>query len=239
MVAFQEGIHDLLPVRLDVVGAAAEEMLSGQVEGGEVAGQRFGFREVGIVVKREPDQAADLARRQALQAVLALVQAGEGVGAGQADQLAVERVAPGVIGADQPRLAHRLRALDQPRPAVAADVQEDVRLARLVAGDQQRLAEAVVRHRHARFGQQGGRRDHQRHAREDPRLLGGVHVGRRVGGRRDLGDATPARGAAIGQQPRQRELSRGRAEVGGCVHLFPLRRLRLVSRHFQGGVKRG
>ena len=53
-----------------------------------------------------------------------------------------------MVGADETRRADRRLALDQPRTAVAAHVEKDMRRPVLVAGDEQRLAEAVVRHRH-------------------------------------------------------------------------------------------
>ena len=58
-----------------------------------------------------------------------------------------------MIGADQFRGALHILAFDQARAAMLADIEEDVRLPLLVAGNQQRATGLVVRHRHARLGQ--------------------------------------------------------------------------------------
>ena len=47
VVAFEEGIHDQLPVCLHVMGAAAEEVLAGEIEGLEILSECFGLREIG------------------------------------------------------------------------------------------------------------------------------------------------------------------------------------------------
>ena len=104
--------------------------------------------------------------------VVGLVEARESCPArGTAGERAVERIGPGVIGADDARRALDLAAFEQPGAAMAADIVEDVRLALLVAGDQQRDAEAVMRDRRIGPRQQRGRRDHLRQAPEQPLLL--------------------------------------------------------------------
>ena len=65
VIAFQEGVHDQLPVRRHVVEPAAEEMVAGEAEGVEFGRERVGVGEVAILA-REPDQPARLARRQLL-----------------------------------------------------------------------------------------------------------------------------------------------------------------------------
>ena len=163
MVAFEEGVHDQLPVRRHVVELAAEEMVAGEAEGVEFGRERIGIGEVGVLVPREPDQPARLAARQRLQPVRsALSRPGKVSGRGSAASAPSSAVGPGVIGAGDARRALHLAALDQPRAAMAADVPEDVRRARFVAGEQQRDAEPVMRDRHVRLGQQGGGRDHLR-----------------------------------------------------------------------------
>ena len=239
MIALQERVHDELPVRGDVMGASAEEILAGQVEGVEIMPERLGFREIRSLVEREPDQAARLARRQALQAESRLVEAGKAVGARQSGELPVQRIAPGVIGADQARGADRLVPLDQPRAAMLADIQEDMGDAVAIARDQQRLAEAVMRYRHIGFGEQGRRRDHQRQSCEDPFLFGDMARGIGIGGRIDMGDAGAAPGAAR-RQPRgkgelacRRHQMIGQMRVHGCPSLF----LPLVSARTRRGAR--
>ncbi len=83
VIAFQEGVHDQLPVRRHVMRAAAEQMLAGEIERVEIMTERVCLGEIGMLVEREPDQAARLARRQALQAEAALVEAGEAVRPGR------------------------------------------------------------------------------------------------------------------------------------------------------------
>ncbi|MCX7275003.1 MAG: hypothetical protein NTV19_17965 [Burkholderiales bacterium] len=86
-----------------------------------------------------PDEAVAHLRGQPAQPVSVLVQGREAFGAGHAAQASVEVVVPGVIGARQTRLAaHRLLLGDQPRAAMAADIEQDIDLALTVAHDQQR-----------------------------------------------------------------------------------------------------
>jgi hypothetical protein len=84
VVAFQEGVHDQLPVRRHVVDLAAEEMMAGQAEGVELRRKRVGIGEIGIGIAREPDQPAGFAARQRTQMVLGLVEAGKLSGRGSA-----------------------------------------------------------------------------------------------------------------------------------------------------------
>ena len=87
-----------------------------------------------------------------------------------------------------------------------------MRLAGLVAGDEERLAEAVMRHGHAGFGQQRGGGDHQRVAGEDALLFRPVAVGAGIGGRVDMRDATPGLRPAAREDARQGELAGGRRD---------------------------
>ena len=190
VIAFKEGVHDQLPVRRARRACA----------GGRGAGRRgrkrrnpapsaCGLGEIGRFVESEPDQAASLQRRQALETEIALVEAGKCVGARQADQAAVEsRRSRRDRGRRAAAAQTALTALDQPRAAVLADVEEDVRLAVAVAGDEQRLAEAVMRHGHVVLRQQGGRRDHERQAPEQLCLLGDMPRRIGIGGGIDMRD---------------------------------------------------
>ncbi len=185
-------------------------MVAAEAERVEFGGEQGGVGEIGGFA-REPDQPARLGARQLDQTVFGLVESREGVGARDAGQAAVERIGPGVIGADQARRADRFAALDQPRAAMAADIVEDMRLAGLVAAQQQRDAQAVVRHRHIAARQQRRRRDHLRHAVEQARLLG-LEAGR-VGimGGGNMGDAVAQRVASLRDRASERELAFGGA----------------------------
>ena len=153
MVAFEEGIHDELPIPRDLVRLAAEQHLFAHAQRVEVLADGFGHAEVGgLFLRAEPNQPAGLPAWQFDQAVFALVQTGEGVGPGEGKQPSVNRISPGMIGADQLLGALHLAALDQPRAAVAADVEEDMRFACGIARDQQRASGGIVRHSHARIG---------------------------------------------------------------------------------------
>src|SRR5207237_2964391 len=59
MIAFEKGVHDQLPVRRDVVRAAAEEVMAGEIEGVELRRQADRVGEI-IRFARKPDQAARL-----------------------------------------------------------------------------------------------------------------------------------------------------------------------------------
>jgi hypothetical protein len=105
-------------------------------------------------------------------------------------------------------------ALDQSRAAMAADVEEDVRGALRIAGDQQRASSRIVRHCHSGVGQQRRRAEDLRQAIIDRRLLalpiGGVGIDlgrngrcahgialaavRNIAGKRDHAIGWPARG---------------------------------------------
>ena len=118
VIAFQERVHDQLPVRRHVVDPAPVEMVAGQPERVEFGRQRIGVGEIRVLVAREPDQAARLARRQFAQVMIGLVEAGKGVGPRHAGKRAVERIGPGVIGADD---ARRCTTSRRPRSAACRD----------------------------------------------------------------------------------------------------------------------
>ena len=65
VIAFEEGVHDQLPVGGDVVGPAAVEMVAGEAEGVELGRERVGVGEIGFAVAGEPDQPARLDARAA------------------------------------------------------------------------------------------------------------------------------------------------------------------------------
>ena len=108
--------------------------------------------------------------------------------------------------------------LDQPRAAMATDIPEDMRLAGLVAGQQQRDAEAVMRDGHIGLGQQRRRRDHLGQAAEQPCLLrlepGRIGIDRG----RHLGDRVAMRAFAGHDLAREVELALGRPRLCGHVH---------------------
>jgi hypothetical protein len=64
VIAFQEGVHDQLPVGRHVVDAAAVEVVAGEAEGVEFGGEGVGVGEIRAFVAREPDQPARLAAGQ-------------------------------------------------------------------------------------------------------------------------------------------------------------------------------
>ncbi len=194
------------------------EMVAGEAEGVEFRGEAMRVGEVRAFIARKPDQAAGLDRRQLGKVKVSLVEARECVRPGQAGEGAVQLIGPGVIGADQARRADRLGALDQPRAAMPADIVEDVRLPLLVASEQQRRAEPVMRHRHIRAGQQSRGRYHRRPTAEDPRLL--RLEPRRIGinGGGNVGDAVAMPALAAGDQPGKGELPLGRMQAGRHVH---------------------
>jgi hypothetical protein len=217
VVAFQERVHDQLPVGGDVVHSAAVEMVAGQAEGVEFGRQRLGVGEVRGLA-REPDQPASLAAGQLGKTVLALVEAGECIRPRHAGERTVERIGPGVIGADDPRRALRLAPLEQPGAAMAADVEEDVRQARLVAGEQERHAEAVVRHGHVVPRQQRRGRDHLRQSPEQAVVLDRETLRIGVGGGRDAGYLFAMRRLAARDDRGEGELALGRTLAGRHVH---------------------
>src|SRR3546814_4932167 len=102
---------------------------------------------------------------------------------------------------------------------MAADIEEDMRRAPLVAGDEERYAEAVMRHRHVGARQKRRRRDYPRQPGEQPRplQLEAIRVGVERG--RDRADPFPYGIAALGNRFREGKLALGR----------PPRRLRIHS----------
>ena len=119
----------------------------------------------------EPDEAARFEAGQFDKAERGLVEAGERIGAGQREELAVGAVSPGMVGADEALGASRFAAFDKARAPVAADVHEHVRLACGVAREEQRLAGGIVGYGHARLRQQRGRGEDLRQRAEQRRLL--------------------------------------------------------------------
>ena len=217
VIAFEEGVHDELPVGLYPMGLAPEQEMAGGAEGVHVRADGLGMGEVRIPARREPDQAAAFKTGQFDEAVRLLVEAGKAVGAGQSKQAPVHRIGPGVIGADE-----LLRALDcltfhQPRAAMAADIEEDVGLPLRIACDQQRASGRIVRHRHAGIGQQGAGAQDLRH----PIVKRGAFAGEMgwigIDRCRNRLNAAGARRAAIGDRPGERELASGGASIGDSV----------------------
>ncbi len=130
-----------------------------------------------------------------------------------------------MVRADEARGGLDGIALDEPRAAVPADVEEHAQRSARVAGEEQRHAEAVVRHALAP-GQQRRRRDDDGEPAQR-RLLAsemgavGVNARRHAADRRRRG----RRGGGMGDRRRQRELPRRRGAEGDVdVHRGSLRR---------------
>ncbi|MCY1348929.1 hypothetical protein D9M69_350950 [compost metagenome] len=141
VVVLEEGVDGQLPVHRPADVARVEDHVLVEAEAVEV-GEDFGAEE-GVEVERRARRQARPHRAEAFgHRHLGEVQAGpvdalEAVAVGDAAQLAVRVVGPGVVGADEhPVLAagvgHQLGA------AVLADVEETAQAALLVAGQQQR-----------------------------------------------------------------------------------------------------
>ena len=215
VIAFQERIHDELPVRLHRMGLAPEERVTGQAECVHVGADSARVDEIGLrVAMREPDQPPAFLARQFDQIVVGLVEAGEAVRPGQGEQSSVHRIGPGVVRADQPFRAHRFLPLDQPRAAVAAGIEEDMRFSLRISRHEQRDSGRVVRHGHARLGQKGGGAKDLRQFRVDRCLLALEML--RIGIQRG-GDGFDGGGpflAALCDHPRQFELAFSRRVCG-------------------------
>jgi hypothetical protein len=212
VIAFEERVDDQLPVARHVMRTAVEEVHTGQIECVEVCGEGVCMAEVGILARREPDQPARFMARQLLEVMLGLVQPRKSLGARQRGERAVELVAPCVIGTDEQVRAHRFLPLNQPRAAMLADVEENMRHALLVAGEEQRFAKSVMRQRHARL-EQRGRRNDLRQAVEQPCFLRREPLWRGVGAGGNMLHFGGAFGAAVDDRLRQRLLSRRRAAL--------------------------
>ena len=100
-----------------------------------------------------------------------------------------------------------------------ADIGENMGLAVIVAGEDQRRAIAVMGHRLPRFGQQRGRRQQMRHLVEDRALLGLEAVGIDIDAGRQRLDAGTEGGLAASKRIGERALARASAgAASGHVH---------------------
>ncbi len=188
MVAFQEGIHDQLPVSGDRMGFAPEQVAFAHEETVEILAQLYGMGKICLFPRAKPDQSASFAAGQLDQAVIILVDAREGFRARQGKQLPVETIGPGVVGAHQPLRTLHLAAFDEPCSTMATDVDKDMRRAITITRNQQRAARRIMRHRHARIRQECRGAEHLRQAIEQRCLLAlemrriGIDAGRNIAG---------------------------------------------------------
>ena len=178
----------------------------------EVFAQRSCIAEVGIFNRRIPDQAASLATGQFGEPEISLVHAGKGFRPGQGEQLAIKLVGPGVIGADEPLGTLHLLPFDKPRPAMPADIEEDVRLPFRIACDEKGTTGRVVRNRHAGIGDQCRGAQYLRQPVEQPGFFPFEMRRVGIGARRDMRDRIAFAHLARSDIPGQRQLPLGRAQ---------------------------
>ncbi len=137
-------VGDVLPV--DPARAERDAALGAEVleavgfDLGEVGGHHLRDGRAAVILEADEDEALENLDIDLGQAELVLVERGIGALEGQAGQLAVEAVGPGVIGADQPFGAAR-GSVDQPGAAVAADVGEGAERLILAADHDHAFAE--------------------------------------------------------------------------------------------------
>ncbi len=185
MIAFKERVHDQLPVRRDIMRVPPEKMEIAHRKRVEILAKCAGMAEIRLFAGRKPDQPACFTGGQLAQAVFGFVEAGKGFRPRQADEAPVERIGPGMIGADEAPRTDGGFAFYEPGDAMAAHVKEHPCITRLVPRGK---AEAVVRHRHVRFGKERRWRDHARHPVEQRHLFArkpariGIATGRDIGG---------------------------------------------------------
>ena len=142
VVALEEIVDHVLPVRLDVEGQAVREgkLIEIRHQGANLVGQALAllseWSRVGIQV--DEDEGAELLDPYRGQADLALVEVLDVIGVGGVAQLAVQAVGPGVVGAGDDLLG--ALALEQFMGPVLADIVEGPELAFPAADREKRIA---------------------------------------------------------------------------------------------------
>ena len=221
MVAFQESIHDQLPVGGDIMRPPREQVQIGHAKRGKVLAQCLRAGKIRARLRSKPDQPARFARGQLAQAIVRFLKAGKGLGAGQCQQPPVERISPGVIGAGQALAAMGIAALHQPSAPVTADVEKHMSAAIAVTGDQQRPSGAVMRNRHIALRQQRRRGQNLRQAIEQQRLLAHGMGGIGINGSGNATNSGIRAAAAVGYLASEGQLARGGCSPGKrdcCAH---------------------
>src|SRR3989475_3830276 len=182
MQALRVVLEDQLPVRAHVVVDAAGGAQGRDVEPREPADERRERLRERLGVRREVDreEPLPLGQREGVERVVPLVEALHLVHMGGADELAVERVGPGVVGALDRLGQVAPPLLTQPRPSVATDIVMRPQRAALVAQHDHALPRHVGQEVVPRLGELRGAAHAHPAASEDPLRLLREDLGRRV-----------------------------------------------------------
>src|SRR2546430_2295986 len=182
MQALRVVLEDQLPVRAHVVVDASAGAQRRDVEPREPADERRERLGERLGVRREVDheEPLPLGERRGAERVVLLVEAFHLAHVGGADELAVEGVGPGVVGALDRLGQAAAPLLAQPRPPVAADVVMRPQRAALVAQHDHALARDLGEEVVPGLGELRGAAHAHPAASEDPLRLLREDLGRRV-----------------------------------------------------------
>ena len=175
-------LEDELPIGRDVVVDPARRLEAREVEAAEPADQRReGARErLRLAREIEKDESLPRLERHPVQRVVAFLEPSDLAHVRRADQLAVDGVGPGVVGALDRFGETPLGLLTQPRAAVAAHVVEGTRRAVPAPDHYHAFARDRAEHIVAGLGDLGGPARADPAAREDALLLFRMDLPRRV-----------------------------------------------------------
>src|SRR3989442_1089229 len=230
MQALRVVLEDELPVRAHVVVDAAGGAQVRDVEAREPADEgRERLRER-LGVRREVDQQEPLPLGQGWGAerVIPLVEAFHLAHVGGADELAVEGVGPGVVGALDRLGQAAAPLLAQPRPSVAADIVMRPQRTALVAQHDHALARDVGEEVVSRVGELRGAAHAHPAPSENPLHLLREDLGRRVVAPRQGARALPVHLGGLEEGGHGRSTGtitphRGAAPAGGASLAGPAR----------------